>query len=67
MITPIVLPWPLQSSLEAMTRVLLEPGDRSFHRFLATGRRGCASIAQIRILARVQEPALAFHRRRHRW
>ncbi len=29
MITPIVLPWPLQSSLEAMARVLLEPGDRS--------------------------------------
>ena len=27
--TPIVLPWPLQSSLEAMARVLLEPGDRS--------------------------------------
>src|SRR5436305_5059949 len=26
--TPIVLPWPLQSSLEAMARVLLEPGDR---------------------------------------
>ena len=29
MITPIILPWPLQSSLEAMARVLLEPGDRS--------------------------------------
>jgi uncharacterized protein (DUF2236 family) len=28
-ITPIILPWPLQSSLEAMARVLLEPGDRS--------------------------------------
>jgi uncharacterized protein (DUF2236 family) len=27
--TPIVLPWPLQSSLEAMARGLLEPGDRS--------------------------------------
>src|SRR5215470_14784311 len=27
--TPIVLPWPLQSSLEAMAWVLLEPGDRS--------------------------------------
>jgi uncharacterized protein (DUF2236 family) len=27
--TPIVLPWPLQSSLETMARVLLEPGDRS--------------------------------------
>jgi len=27
--TPIVLPWPLQSSLEAMARVPLEPGDRS--------------------------------------
>jgi uncharacterized protein (DUF2236 family) len=27
--TPIVLPWPLQSSLEAAARVLLEPGDRS--------------------------------------
>jgi uncharacterized protein (DUF2236 family) len=26
--TPIVLPWPLQSSLEAATRVLFEPGDR---------------------------------------
>jgi uncharacterized protein (DUF2236 family) len=28
-ITPIILPWPLQSSLEAMARVLLEPSDRS--------------------------------------
>jgi uncharacterized protein (DUF2236 family) len=28
-ITPVVLPWPLQSSLETMARVLLEPGDRS--------------------------------------
>jgi hypothetical protein len=28
-ITPVVLPWPLQSSLEAIARVLLEPGDRS--------------------------------------
>ena len=28
MTTPIVLPWPLQSSLEAATRVLFEPGDR---------------------------------------
>jgi uncharacterized protein (DUF2236 family) len=26
--TPIVLPWPLQSSLEAATRLLFEPGDR---------------------------------------
>ena len=26
---PIVLPWPLQSSLEAAARALLEPGDRS--------------------------------------
>jgi uncharacterized protein (DUF2236 family) len=28
-ITPIVLPWPLQSSLEAAARTLLEPGDGS--------------------------------------
>jgi uncharacterized protein (DUF2236 family) len=28
-ITPVVLPWPLQSSMETMARVLLEPGDRS--------------------------------------
>src|SRR5256885_3615875 len=27
--TPIVLPWTLQISLEAMARVLLKPGDRS--------------------------------------
>jgi uncharacterized protein (DUF2236 family) len=27
--TPIVLPWPSQSSLEAATRALLDPGDRS--------------------------------------
>ena len=27
--TPIVLPWPLQNSLEAATRALLDPGDRS--------------------------------------
>jgi hypothetical protein len=26
---PIVLPWPLQSGLEAATRALLDPGDRS--------------------------------------
>ena len=64
MITPIILPWPLQSSLEAIARVLLEPGDRS-HIDFATGRRGCSSIARIRLLARVQEPALPFHRWRH--
>src|SRR5215203_2569229 len=29
MIMPIVLPWPLQSSLDAATRALLEPRDRS--------------------------------------
>jgi len=28
-ITPIVLPWPLQSSLEAIARVLFKPADRS--------------------------------------
>src|SRR5215470_3821247 len=28
--TPIALPWPLQSSLEAATRALQEPGDRSY-------------------------------------
>jgi uncharacterized protein (DUF2236 family) len=27
--TPIVLPWPLQSGLEAATRALFDPGDRS--------------------------------------
>src|SRR5271168_2752074 len=27
--TPVVLPWPLQGSLEAATRALLNPGDRS--------------------------------------
>jgi uncharacterized protein (DUF2236 family) len=29
MMTPIILPWPLQSSLEAAARALLEPGDWS--------------------------------------
>ena len=29
MITPVVLPWPLHSSLEAATRALFDPGDRS--------------------------------------
>ena len=32
--TPIVLPWPLQTSLEAATRALLEPGDRCYFDFL---------------------------------
>jgi len=36
------------------------------HRLLATGRRGRACIARLRLVARFQEPALAFHRRRHR-
>jgi hypothetical protein len=27
-ITPVVLPWPLHSSLEAATRALFDPGDR---------------------------------------
>ncbi len=27
--TPIILPWPLQNSLEAATRALLQPGNRS--------------------------------------
>ena len=26
---PLILPWPLQSGLEAAARVLLDPGDRS--------------------------------------
>ena len=30
---PIVLPWPLQNSLEAATRALLQPGDRSYTDF----------------------------------
>jgi hypothetical protein len=64
-ITPVVLPWPLQSSLEAIARVLLEPGDRSQIDFSRPGR-GCSSIARVRLLARLQEPALPFHRRRHR-
>ena len=34
MTTPIVLPWPLQSSLEAATRVLFEPVDRPSLDFL---------------------------------
>jgi uncharacterized protein (DUF2236 family) len=32
--TPIVLPWPLQSGLEAATRALFDPGDQSFVDFL---------------------------------
>jgi uncharacterized protein (DUF2236 family) len=32
--TPIILPWPLQSSLEAAARALLEPGDGSHIDFL---------------------------------
>jgi hypothetical protein len=31
---PIVLPWPLQSGLEAATRALLDPGDQSSVDFL---------------------------------
>jgi uncharacterized protein (DUF2236 family) len=33
-ITPVVLPWPLHSSLEAATRALFDPGDRSSIDFL---------------------------------
>jgi uncharacterized protein (DUF2236 family) len=33
-ITPVVLPWPLHSSLEAATRALFNPGDRSSIEFL---------------------------------
>src|SRR4029078_4003349 len=41
-ITQVVLPWPLQSSLEAIARVLLEPGDRSQIVFSRLGRcRSC--------------------------
>jgi hypothetical protein len=32
--TPVVLPWPLQRSLEAATRALLDPGDQSSVDFL---------------------------------
>jgi len=32
--TPIVLPWPLRSSVEAATRALLEPSDRPYIDFL---------------------------------
>jgi hypothetical protein len=64
--TPIVLPWPLQSSLEAVAPGAACTRRPVSHRFLATGRRGCSSIARVRLLARVQEPGLPFHRRRHR-
>jgi uncharacterized protein (DUF2236 family) len=33
-ITPVVLPWPLHRSLEAATRALFDPGDRSSIDFL---------------------------------
>src|SRR5262245_13665428 len=52
--TPIVLPWPLQSSLEAMARVLLEPGDRSHIDFSRPAKKAKATliIAKLDRLAR---------------
>ena len=41
-------------------------GGWSLPRFLATSWRGRARITQLSIVARIQEPAFAFHRRRHR-
>jgi uncharacterized protein (DUF2236 family) len=46
--TPIVLPWPLQSSLEAATRAVLDPGDRSSVDFSRpTGEAALVSPASV--------------------
>jgi uncharacterized protein (DUF2236 family) len=48
MTTPIVLPWVLQSSLEAAARVLLEPSDRPHIDFsLPTGEAALVSPASV--------------------
>ena len=58
--TPIILPWPLRSSLEATVRALLEPGDRPPYRFLETDRRARAGIARFRLMAHLQNPLSLF-------
>jgi hypothetical protein len=63
--TPIVLPWPLQNSLEDATRVLFEPVGSFLPSISRNQRARPRSYHQLSIVARVQEPAFAFHRRRH--
>jgi hypothetical protein len=61
--TPIVLPWPLQSGLEAATRALFDLGGQSSADFLQPVGEA-ALVSPDSVVARVQEPAVAFHRRR---
>ena len=56
-ITPIVLPWLLQSGLEAAARVLLEPGERSDVDFSRPTDEPALIIAPLCLVARMQEPA----------
>ena len=61
---PIVLPWPLRSGLEAATRALFDLGDQSSTDFLRPAGEAALVSPELSIVARVQEPALPFHRRR---
>ena len=63
MTTPIVLPWPLQSSLEVATRVLLEPDRPSLDFSQPAGEAALVSPTQFH--GAYSEPAFAVHRRRH--
>jgi hypothetical protein len=55
--TPIVLPWPLQSGLEAATRALFDLGDQSSADFLRPAGEA-ALVSPDSVSWRVQEPAL---------
>jgi uncharacterized protein (DUF2236 family) len=46
--TPIILPWPFQSGLEAATQALFDPGDRSSTDFLRPiGEAGLVSLDSV--------------------
>ena len=59
MTTPIVLPWLVQSGLEAAARVLLEPGERSDVDFSRPTDEPALIIAPLCLVARMQEHDLA--------
>ena len=63
---PIILPWPLQNSLEIAARLLLHAGDHSSIDFLRPAGEGALVSADFRVVACLQEPAVIVRRRRYR-
>ena len=57
---PVILPWLLQRSLEAASRVLLDPGDHSSINFSRPYGEAGAGYRPIRLVASIQESTSLF-------